>query len=144
MYDNSIGRKRVWEFTKCAFYVHIFCVIDLLPQHGFYYHPKRRRDSAACTNNSHSTTDQVWMYFTLNDAYISHKLGNFNLWHTKFCVCFVEICRKRRVISFWYHSYQNYSVSKLQGSTYQIDYWLYLFLATDSLPHYIALPRFDY
>ena len=71
---------------KCAFYVHIFCIIGLLPQHGSYCHPKRRRDSAASTNTSHSSSDQVRMYFTLNDEYTSHKLSNLNLWHTKFRV----------------------------------------------------------
>ena len=71
---------------KCAFYVHIFCIIGLLPQHGSYCHPKRRRDSAASTNTFHSSSDQVRMYFRLNDAYVSHKLSNLNLWHTKFRV----------------------------------------------------------
>ena len=71
---------------KSGFYVHIFCIIGLLPQHGSYCHPKRRRDSAASTNTFHSSSDQVRMYFRLNDAYVSHKLSNLNLWHTKFRV----------------------------------------------------------
>ena len=71
---------------KSGFYVHIFCIIGLLPQHGSYCHPKRRRDSAASTNTSHSSSDQVRMYFRLNDAYVSNKLSNLNLWHTKFRV----------------------------------------------------------